>query len=150
MSWRRNFARLRIQRYFAGRRPGLRLFLGFDAFESLPGFEADGFAGRDVDFFAGAGIAADTGLARLDAEDAKAAELDALAAAEGLLEGFENRFDSLLALVRLIESFGDNRIDDVQLNHTGLPLLWQMLEGAPQVVKTRWVNYTEFPLASCC
>ena len=133
-----------IQRYFAGRRRGLRLFVGFDALEFFAGFEADGFAGRDVDFFAGAGVAADTGLAGLDAEDAEAAELDALAAAESLLEGFENRFDGLLGFGAADESFGDNRIDDVQLNHTGLPLLWQMLEGAPHVVKTRWVNYTVF------
>ena len=80
-------------------------------------FEADGLAGRDVDFFAGAGIAADAGLAGLDAEDAEAAEFDALAAAEGLLQRFKNRFDSLLGLGAADESLGDNRIDDVQLDH---------------------------------
>jgi dCTP deaminase len=109
------------------------------------GFEADGFAGGDADFFAGARVAADAGFAGLDAEDAEAAEFDALAAAESLLEGFEDRFDSLLGFGAADESFGYNRVHNVQLDHTCLLLQWQMLEGAPQVVKTRRVNYTVFP-----
>ena len=108
--------------------------------EFFAGFEADGFAGRDADFFAGAGVAADAGFAGLDAEDAEAAKFNALAAAESLLEGFEDRFDSLFGFGAADESFGYNRVHDVQLDHTCLPLLWQMLEGAPQVVKTRRVN----------
>ena len=111
--------------------------------EFFAGLEADGFAGGDVDLFAGAGVAADAGLAGLDAEDAEAAELDALAAPEGLLEGFENCFDSLLGFGAADESFGDNRIHDVQLDHKRLPLPRQMLEGEAQVVKTGWVNYTD-------
>jgi hypothetical protein len=113
--------------------------------EFFAGFEADGFAGRDAYFFAGAGVAANAGFAGFNAEDAEAAELDALAAAECLLERFENRFDRLLGFGAADESLGHNRIHDVQLDHTRLPLQWQMLEGAPQVVKTRWVNYTVFP-----
>jgi hypothetical protein len=118
--------------------------------EFFAGFEADGFAGRDADFFAGAGVAADAGFAGLDAEDAEAAEFDALAAAESLLERIENGFNGLLGFGAADESFGDNRVDDVQLDHTRLLLLWQMLEGAPQVVKTRWVNYTVFPFGELC
>ena len=90
-------------------------------------------------------IATDTGFAGLDAEDAEAAEFDTLAAAESLFQGFENGFDGLLGFGAADERFGDNRIHDVQLDHTRLLLLWQMLEGAPRVVKTRWVNYTVFP-----
>jgi hypothetical protein len=53
-------------------------FFGFfDTLEFFAGFEANGFAGRDVDFSAAAGIAADAGFARFDAEDAEAAEFDA-------------------------------------------------------------------------
>jgi len=118
---------------------------GFDALEFLAGFEADGFAGRDADLFARAGIATDACLAGFDAEDAKAAEFDTLAAAESLLERFENGFDGLLGFGAADESLGHNRIYDVQLNHTRLLLPRQMLEGEPQVVKTRWVNYTVFP-----
>jgi hypothetical protein len=109
----------------------LRLLRGFDALQLFAGFEADGFAGRDADLFAGARIAADAGFTGLDAEDAEAAELDALAAAESLFQGFENGFDSLLGFGAADERFGHNRIHDVQLNHTCLPRLWQMLEGAP-------------------
>ena len=50
--------------------------LGFGLFQALQffaGLKANGFAGRDADFFAGARVAADAGLARLYGEDAKAA-----------------------------------------------------------------------------
>ena len=67
----------------------------------LAGLEAHGFAWRDVDFFTGARVAADAGLAGLDAEDAEAAQFNALPAAQGTLQGLEDSF----ALVRLI--FGD-------------------------------------------
>lgn len=129
---------------------GLGFFCGFDALEFFTGFETDGFAWGNVDFFAGAGIAADAGFARLDAEDAEAAELDALAAAESLLERFKNGFDGLLGLGAADESLGNNRIDDVQLDHTRLQLQRQMLEGEARVVKTRWVNYTVLPFGGLC
>jgi hypothetical protein len=128
----------------------LRLFCGFDALELFAGFEADGFAGRDADFFAGARVAADAGLSRLDAEDAEAAEFDALAAAESLFQRIENGFDGLLGFGAADESLRDNRIHDVQLDHTRLLLQWQMLEGEAWVVKTRWVNYTVLPFGELC
>ena len=64
----------------------LWLFYRLDALKFFAGFEADGFAGGDADFFAGARVAADPGFTGLNAEDAEAAEFDALAAAESLLE----------------------------------------------------------------
>ncbi len=97
-----------------------RLFLLFffvDALKLFAGFEADGFARRDVDFFAGAWIAADAGFAGLDAKDAEAAELDSLAAAESLLEGFEDGFDGLLGFGAADVRRGDDGINDVQLDH---------------------------------
>ena len=113
-------------------------FLGaVEALKLFAGLEADGFAGRDVDFFAGAGIAADAGFARLDAKDAEAAELDALSAAESLLERFENGFDGLFGLGAADARRTDDRVYDVQLNHTSLRgFRGQMLEGAAWVVKT--------------
>src|SRR5882762_8978285 len=107
-------------------------FLGtLEALQFFAGLEADGFARRNVDFFTGAGIAADAGLARLDTENAKAAELDALAAAEGLLEGFENGFDGLLGLGAADVRRDNDGIHDIQLNHTSLRRIrGQMLEGA--------------------
>jgi len=117
---------------------GLVHFLGaFEALEFFAGLEANGFPGRNVDFFPGAGIAADAGFTRLDAEDAKAAELDALAAAESLLERFENGFDGLLGLGAANVRRGDDGVYDVQLDHTSLRRIrGQMLEGATWVVKT--------------
>src|ERR1700682_230560 len=117
---------------------GLVRCLGaLEALEFFARLEADGFAGRNVDFFAGAGIAADAGFARLDAENPKAAELDALAAGEGLLKGFENGFDGLLGLGAAYVRGGDDGVYDVQLDHTSLRRIrGQMLEGATWVVKT--------------
>ena len=117
---------------------GLFRFLGaLEALEFFAGLEADGLARGNIDFLAGAGIAADAGLARLDAENAKAAKLDALAAAEGLLERFENGFDGLLGLGAADVRRGDDGVYDVQLNHTSLRRIrGQMLEGAAWVVKT--------------
>ena len=117
---------------------GLVRFLGaLEALEFFAGLKADGFPGRNIDFFPGARIAADAGLARLDAENAKSAELDALAAAEGLLERFENGFDGLLGLSAADVRRGDDGVYDVQLNHTSLRRIrGQMLEGATWVVKT--------------
>ena len=56
---------------------------GFEALQFFAGLEADSLAWGNVDFFTGARVAADAGLARLDAEDPKAAQFNALAAAEG-------------------------------------------------------------------
>src|SRR5277367_6524454 len=64
----------------------LRLGCLFEALEFLAGLEAHGFSRRNAHLFAGAGIAADAGLARFDAEHPKAAKFDALAAAQRHLE----------------------------------------------------------------
>jgi len=81
------------------------------------GLESDSFAGRDVDFFAGAGIAADAGLPGLHAKDPEAAELDALAAAKGLLQRFENGFNGLLGFGAADVRRDNDGVYDVQLNH---------------------------------
>ena len=64
----------------------------------LAGFEADCLAGSDAHFGAGSGVAADAGLAGADAEDAKAAQLDALTGRESLLEALEDRIHGSLSL----------------------------------------------------
>jgi hypothetical protein len=60
--------------------------------------EADGFAGSDVDLSPGAGIAANAGFAGADTEDAKPAQLDALAGCQSLLEALEDRVHRRLSL----------------------------------------------------
>ena len=62
------------------------------------GLEADSFAGGDADLSAGAGVAADAGFAGADAEDAEAAQLDALACRQGLLEALEDGVHGSLCL----------------------------------------------------
>ena len=99
------------------RLPLFRFAFAVFALEFFAGLEADGLSGRDVDFFAGAGIAADAGLAGLHAENAEAAQLDALAAAKSLLQRFENRFDGLLGLGAADVGSGDDRIYKIQLDH---------------------------------
>src|SRR5208283_1843557 len=92
----------------------------FQALQFLAGLKANGFTGRDAHFFAGAGIPADAGFARLDAEYAELAKFDALAAAKGILERFEHGLDRLLRLRPADIRFGDHRVYNVQLNHTTL------------------------------
>jgi hypothetical protein len=58
--------------------------------EIFAGLEADGFTGGDGNLGSGAGVAPYAGFARLDGEDAKAAELNAVAFDEALLHGFED------------------------------------------------------------
>ena len=62
--------------------------------EFLAWLEADGFARGDGDFRAGAGVAADSGFAGLDGEDAKATEFNAVSANEALLHAVEDGVDS--------------------------------------------------------
>jgi len=103
------------------------------------GLEAYGFAWWDVYFFAGTRIPADPGLAWLDAKYAKAAQFDALSAAEGALQRLENGLNRLLGLGAAdVRRRGvDHGVHDVQLNHASLHFIrWQMLEGTLRVVKT--------------
>jgi hypothetical protein len=118
-------------------REGQNLTLFFDGsyrslqtLKFLAGLEAHSFAGRNVDFLAGAGIAADASLARLDTEDAETAKLDTLTAAESIFQGVENGFDGLLGFGAADVRGGDHGVDDVQLDHTSLQTgRGQMLEG---------------------
>jgi len=61
-----------------------------ESVEFLAGLEADGFAGGDADFGAGSGVAADACFTGADAEDAEAAQLDAIPRSQRLLEPFED------------------------------------------------------------
>jgi hypothetical protein len=58
--------------------------------EILARLEANGFAGGNGDLGTGARITSNTGFAGLDGEDAEAAELDTVAAAQGVLHRFKN------------------------------------------------------------
>jgi hypothetical protein len=92
----------------------------FEALQFLAGLEADGFSRRDADFLTGARIAANAGLARLDAEDPEFAELDALTAPHGVLERFKDGFDGLFGLGTADVCLRYHTVYDIELDHAGL------------------------------
>ena len=107
-----------------GWRFGSLFLLGVEEVEFLAGLEADGLAGGDSDLGSGAGIAADSGFARADVEDAKSSQLDAVASGEGLLEALKNRVYRRLRLIARQARTLDDVMDNVlfyQRVHLFLP-----------------------------
>ena len=96
-----------------GRRPA-RLA---DVLQVFARLEPDGPTRRDTHFLAGPRVTADSTLARLDLEDAKAPKLDAIAALHRQPHGVEDSVDRHLSLD--LGDVGDFRdfVDDVDLNH---------------------------------
>jgi len=90
----------------------------------LARFKADCFTGGYVHLGTGAGIAADTGFARADAENAKSAQFDALAGGQSLLQALEDRIYRGLCLGARQARALDYMMDDVLLNQ------WSNLAGA--------------------
>src|ERR1700683_4922865 len=86
----------------------------------LSGFKADGLAGRDADLLAGAGVAANAGLAALHIEDTEAAEFDAIAASESILHGFEYGLYGLFGLRPGDTGLRDYGVYDVGIDHNSL------------------------------
>jgi hypothetical protein len=68
------------------------LFLrgGVEDVEFFSGLETNSFAGCDADFSASTGVTADAGFSRSNAEDAEAAQFDAIPCGESLLESLED------------------------------------------------------------
>jgi hypothetical protein len=81
--------------------------------------EADSFARSDSDFGAGPGIAADTGFARLDREDAKATKFNAVASDESLLHAFEDGVYCSLRFGSREAGALNNPLYKILLNHLG-------------------------------
>jgi hypothetical protein len=82
-------------------------------------FEANGLAGGYADFGSGARIAADSGFAGSDAENAESAQLDALAGGKSLLEALEDRIHRSFRLGPRQSRALDYMMDDVLLNQWG-------------------------------
>ena len=97
----------------------------------LAWLEAHRLAGCDAHLGAGAGIAADAGLAGTDAEDAEAAQFDALAGGKSLLEALEYRIHGSLRLGAGQARALDHLMDDVLLNQ------WSNLAGATELTLLR-------------
>jgi hypothetical protein len=85
--------------------------------------EAYGLAGCNGNFGAGARVATDARFARLDGEDAEAAELDAVACNEGLLHAVEDGVDSRFCLGTWKARSFHNPLYEVLLNHEDSPFL---------------------------
>src|SRR6476646_6367224 len=100
-----------------------------DGLQLLSRFEAHGLSGRNVDFCAGARVAADTGFARAHVKNAKSAQLNAFAAGQGLLHAFKNRFHGQLSLGFGDAGFIHHFVDDIELNHRSA-LLGKLSERA--------------------
>ena len=64
--------------------------IGIQGVEFFPRLESDGLAGGNADFRSGPGVAADARFAGPDAEDAEAAQFDAVAGGQGLFEAFKD------------------------------------------------------------
>jgi hypothetical protein len=86
------------------------------------GLEADSLAGGDGYLGSGAWVAADTGLARTNVEDAEAAQLDAVAGGEGLFQAFKYRVYRGLCLIAWQTRAFDDVMDDVLFNQRVHPL----------------------------
>src|SRR5258708_17725681 len=94
----------------------------FESLEFFPGLEAHRFSGGNADFFAGAGIAPDAGLPWLHAEYAELAQLDALPASHGVLQGLKDSLHGLLRFCAADVRLSYDCIHNIQLYHTVLPL----------------------------
>ncbi len=91
----------------------------------LAGLEADGFAGGDGDFSAGAWVSPDSGLSRLDSEDTKTTKLDAISFNQRPFHAFKDGIDRCFGLGARQSGAFDNPLYQVLLNHLSKdPSLW--------------------------
>lgn len=94
------------------------LLEGLELFARL---EANGASRRDIDLFARTRVAADACFARLDGEDAKATQLDAIAAGESTFHRAEDGIDCSLRLDPRKTCAFDNPLDEVLLDQASTP-----------------------------
>jgi hypothetical protein len=111
--------------------------IGVEGVQLFARFEADGFARGDVDFSACAGIAADAGFAGADAEDAKTAQLNAIACGQCLFEALEDRVDCCFSFSPWQACPLDDVMHDILLDQCSNPLIEENLEpidsGKPEM-----------------
>jgi hypothetical protein len=107
--------------------------------------EADGLAGGDGDLGAGAGVAADAGFAGLYGEDAEAAELDAVAGAEGGLHGLKDGVDGGFGLGAGEAGTFHYSLDEILLDQFGgrLPEMSRDREVANYQLETAYTAMVE-------
>jgi hypothetical protein len=91
----------------------------FKDVEVFSGFEANGFAGSDRHFGAGAGISSDSGFTRLHGEDAESSQFNPVSFGEGLLHGLEDGVDGCFGLGAYEPGPFDNALDEILFNQRG-------------------------------
>jgi len=92
--------------------------------ELFSGFEADGFAGSDRDFGAGARVAAYPGLAGFYGKYAKTAQFNAIAVSKGILHGLEDCVYSRFRLGTRKTCAFYYALDEVLLDQAGSPFFF--------------------------
>jgi hypothetical protein len=95
--------------------------LAVEQMQFLARLETHRFARSNRDLGSSARVAADTGLARTDIEDAKAAQFDTIAVGQGLLEAFEDGVDRGLCLDAREAGPLNDVVDDVLFNQCFSP-----------------------------
>lgn len=84
-----------------------------DGLQVFAGLETNGLAGWNGNLFPGSGVAADTGLARLDIEDAESPQLDPIVALKCALHRIEHGVNGSLGLASGDSGPIDDMVDDV-------------------------------------
>ncbi len=116
-----------------------------DDVELLAGLEADGFAGCDGDFGAGAWIAAYAGLAGLYGKDAETAEFDAVAFDEALLHGFEDGVDCSFCFGPDQPGTFDDTLNEILLDHFCLAVIVRSIRFGMRLVGRSQANIGQLP-----
>jgi len=91
----------------------------FQRMQFLARLESNGLSGGDADLGSGAWVSADAGFAGADAEDAEAAQLNALTGSQGLLEALEDSIHRGFRLGAGQARALNHMMDDVLLNQWG-------------------------------
>lgn len=94
-----------------------------EGLQVFSGLEPDGATGSDVDLFAGAWVAADSGLAGSHGEDAEAAQLDTVACGKSVLHATEDGVHGCFGLVARQTCAFDDSLDEVLLYQAHTPLV---------------------------
>jgi hypothetical protein len=135
--------------------PGAGLFLRnslavLKRVQFLAGLKANSLAWSDADFGAGAGIAADSGFARANAEDAKSAKLNAFARSQRLLQPFKHGVNGCFCFGARQASALDHLMNDVLFDQ-GIPR-WRIelpfLRPTSHIVQALWELWNIFSRGS--
>jgi len=105
-----------------GRPPLISMQPSIDRLQFFSRLESHRPAWRNGNFSTGAGIASNAGFARPHVEYTKSPEFNAVTRGERFLHTFEDCLHGQLSLGLGDPCFGHHFVDDVELDHAGLPV----------------------------